>query len=60
MGLEEGTYGSMNGLFKEIISDGASGSYFYFTRNKEYIVKSISEKEHGVLMKAPLTQRDTH
>ena len=58
MGLEEGTYGSMNSLFKEIISDGASGSYFYFTRNKEYIVKSISEKEHGVLMKVAASYRN--
>jgi len=56
--LDEGQHGSMSSLFNEIISDGASGSYFYFTRNKEYIVKTISEREHRVMMKVIESYKD--
>ena len=31
--------------FKEVLSSGASGSYFYFTPDKKYIVKQVSKIE---------------
>eukprot|EP00656_Telonema_subtile_P040372 TRINITY_DN4542_c0_g2_i1.p1 TRINITY_DN4542_c0_g2~~TRINITY_DN4542_c0_g2_i1.p1 ORF type:complete len:503 (+),score=140.08 TRINITY_DN4542_c0_g2_i1:258-1766(+) len=36
--------------FKEVLSEGASGSYFYFTHDGAYIVKTISEHEYLVMM----------
>ena len=36
--------------FREIISSGASGSYFYFTPNRKYIVKTIARREKDALI----------
>ena len=36
--------------FREIISSGASGSYFYFTPNRRFIVKTISKGEKETLI----------
>lgn len=36
--------------FREIISSGASGSYFYFTPNRHYIVKSITRREKETML----------
>jgi len=36
--------------FREIISSGASGSYFYVTPNRQFIVKTISKAEKATLM----------
>ena len=38
------------GGFREIISSGASGSYFYFTPNKHFIVKTVTKGEKDTLM----------
>ena len=35
--------------FREIISSGASGSFFYFTPNKQFIVKTVSKREKDTL-----------
>jgi len=36
--------------FSEIVSSGASGSYFYFTPDKKYIVKTVDKNEKNELM----------
>jgi len=38
--------------FREIISSGASGSYFYFTPDKKYIVKTVSKGEKETLIRS--------
>ena len=35
---------------KEVGSDGASGSFFYFTKNKRYLVKTIELSEKDALV----------
>lgn len=37
--------------FREIISSGASGSYFYFTPDRKYVVKTISKAEKDTLLR---------
>jgi len=44
-----------NAKFKEIVSSGASGSYFYFTPCKQFIVKQISIGEKATLVKIAKT-----
>ena len=36
--------------FREIISSGASGSFFYFTPDRRFVVKTISKAEKDVLL----------
>ena len=36
--------------FREIISSGASGSYFYFTPDRNYVVKTLSRAEKNALI----------
>lgn len=36
--------------FREIVSSGASGSYFYFTPDKDFIVKQVSPHEKDTLI----------
>lgn len=37
--------------FREIISSGASGSYFYFTPDRRYVVKTVSKPEKATLLR---------
>jgi len=43
--VDDGGGGGAGGAMAEVASSGASGSYFYFTPCRRYIVKTISIKE---------------
>jgi len=40
----------LNKFFKEIVSSGASGSFFYFTPDLKYMVKTVSKGEKDTLL----------
>eukprot|EP00656_Telonema_subtile_P038133 TRINITY_DN4273_c0_g1_i1.p1 TRINITY_DN4273_c0_g1~~TRINITY_DN4273_c0_g1_i1.p1 ORF type:complete len:596 (+),score=57.78 TRINITY_DN4273_c0_g1_i1:91-1878(+) len=46
---DDGTQLFESAMFKEILSSGASGSYFYFSPNRRFIVKQVSGGEKETL-----------
>lgn len=46
---DDGSQHFETAMFKEILSSGASGSYFYFSPNRKFIVKQVSSGEKETL-----------